>query len=138
MGTSLTKFHWIHDMHGMWTKTFDTLLASVCRVFSWSAALFLVCCIPFLYVCVESCLSCIYLLNASLYDPMCCCPDLGSVLLLVSSGHLWRQSLMRVEVPLGFRKPPTHTRKNTHLWTQVRVVMGTGVGYSGKPQGNIP
>jgi hypothetical protein len=52
MGTSLTKSHWIHDT---WTKTFDTLLASVCRVFGWSAALSLVCRIPFLCVCVDSC-----------------------------------------------------------------------------------
>jgi len=39
--------------------------------------------------------------------------------------------------PPGFCKPLTCTCKNPHLWTWVRVLMGTGAGYSGKPQGSL-
>jgi len=38
--------------------------------------------------------------------------------------------------PTGFCKPPTRTCENPHPWTRVRVLMGTGVGYPGKPQGS--
>jgi len=42
----------------------------------------------------------------------------------------------QVRVPLGFWKTHTRTHENPHLWTWVWVLMGTGAGYSGKPQGS--
>jgi len=51
-------------------------------------------------------------------------------------GYFWRQTPMLVGLPLGFCKPTTRTNKNPRLWTQVWVLTGTGVGYSGKPQGS--
>jgi hypothetical protein len=45
-------------------------------------------------------------------------------------GHFWRHTLARVGVPPGFCKPPMRTRENRHPWTRVRVVTGTGAGYS--------
>jgi len=43
---------------------------------------------------------------------------------------------MQVGVPMGFCKPSTHTCENLCPWTWVQVLMGTGMGYSGKPQGS--
>ena len=51
-------------------------------------------------------------------------------------GHLWRHNPMQVGVPVGFCKPSTCICENLHLLTWVWVLMGTGMGYSGKPQGS--
>ena len=39
-------------------------------------------------------------------------------------------------IPLGFCKTRTRTCQNPHLWMRVWVLMGTGVGCPGKPQGS--
>jgi len=39
--------------------------------------------------------------------------------------------------PVGFRKPATRTCENPCLWMWVQVLMGTGTGYTGKPQGSL-
>ena len=40
-------------------------------------------------------------------------------------------------VTCGFYKTHTCTLENPHLWTWVRVFMGTGAGFPGKPQGSL-
>ena len=51
-------------------------------------------------------------------------------------GYFWRQTPAWVGLPPGFHKPTTHTNENPCPWTRVWVLMGTGAGYSGKPQGS--
>ena len=51
-------------------------------------------------------------------------------------GYFWRQTPAWVGLPPGFRKPTTHTNENPRPWMRVRVLTGTGAGYSGKPQGS--
>jgi len=68
----------------------------------------------------------------------CTAVSIGTCTALVRFiGHLWRHNPMKVGVPMGFCKPMTHAHKNPCLWMQVWVLMGMGVGYSGKPQGSL-
>jgi hypothetical protein len=40
------------------------------------------------------------------------------------------------QIPAGFDKPVARTRQNPYLPPRVQVLMGTGTGCPGKPQGS--